>query len=210
MRTRVEDGSMERRRFLKLGMLMGGTIVLGRVHRFGWALASAAATAIPTVDQLIMTNAVDNVYDIFAKGGKMGDVMVQRTSPPPMPLSEHGLSYHLASIRGDERKEILGEDTFCHRWAVTPDGQKNDLGQLKRTEFEAQGIKVVLAKEPTVVAGHAMTSGQIPRLIDFEKPPAAARLEAGPPGSDCEASWHFPPGTLQVEAKPGELVPDIF
>ena len=261
---------MERRRFLQLGMVMGGTIVLGGVHRFGRSLASAAGTAIPSVDQLIMTNAVDNIYDIFAKRGKIGDVTVQRTAPRPMPFSEHGLAYHLASIRGDERKEILldfawtgqnlinnyqvlkvdptktdaliishghadhygalpdlarvlhgrmpsgltlyagGEDTFCHRWALTPDGQKSDLGQLQRTELEAQGIKVVLAKEPTVVAGHALTSGQIPRLIDFEKPPAAARLEAGPPGSGCEASLHFPPGTLQVEAKPGELVQDIF
>ena len=37
-----------------------------------------------------------------------------------------------------------------------------------------------------------------------------ARLEARPPGAGCEPSRHFPPGTLQVEAKPGELVPDIF
>jgi 7,8-dihydropterin-6-yl-methyl-4-(beta-D-ribofuranosyl)aminobenzene 5'-phosphate synthase len=103
-----------------------------------------------------------------------------------------------------------GEDTFCHRWAVTPEGQTLDLGQLKRAEIEAQDIKVILAKEPTVVAGHAFTSGQIPRLTDFEKPPAAARLEAGPPGSGCEATLHFPPGTLQVEAKPGEMVTDIF
>ncbi len=29
------------------------------------------------------------------------------TAHPPMPLSEHGLAYHLASVRGDERKEIL-------------------------------------------------------------------------------------------------------
>jgi hypothetical protein len=41
---------MERRRFLKLGMVMGGTIVLGGVHRFGQSLANAAGTAIPTVD----------------------------------------------------------------------------------------------------------------------------------------------------------------
>jgi 7,8-dihydropterin-6-yl-methyl-4-(beta-D-ribofuranosyl)aminobenzene 5'-phosphate synthase len=261
---------MERRTFLQLGMVIGGTIVLGGVNRFGRSLASAAETAIPTVDQLVMTNVVDNIYDVFAKSGKIGEVTVQRTAPQPMPLSEHGLAYHLASVRGDERKEILldfagtgqsltnnyqvlkvdptkadaliishghadhygalpdlvrvlhgqmpsgltlyagGEDTFCHRWVVTPDGQKRDGGQLNRTELEAQGIKVVLAKEPAVVAGHAFTSGHIPRLIDFEKPPAAARLEAGPPGSGCEASLHFPPGTLQVEAKPGELVTDIF
>src|SRR5438445_12800480 len=93
----LEGGAMERRRFLKLSMVMGGTIVLGGVHRFGRSLASAAGTAIPTVDQLIMTNVVDNIYDIFAKRGKIGDVTVQRTAYPPMPLSEHGLAYHLAS-----------------------------------------------------------------------------------------------------------------
>ena len=262
---------MERRLFLKLSLVMGGTIVLGGVHRFGRSLASAAGTAIPTVDQLVMTNVVDNFYDVFAKRGKMGAVTVQRTALQlPMPLSEHGLAYHLASVRGEERKEILldfswttqsltnnyqvlnvdptkadaliishghldhygalpdlaralhgrrpsgltlyagGEDTFCHRWIVTPDGQKSEFGQLQRPELEAQGIKVVLAKEPTVVAGHAVTSGQIPRLTDFEKPPASMRLEAGPPGSGCEASVHFPLGALQVEAKPGELVQDIF
>jgi 7,8-dihydropterin-6-yl-methyl-4-(beta-D-ribofuranosyl)aminobenzene 5'-phosphate synthase len=267
---------MDRRAFLKLGVVMGGTIVLGGVSRLGRSMASAAGTAIPTVDQLVMTNVVDNIYDIFAKAGTMGDVTVQRTPTPspqgsqPMLLSEHGLAYHLASVRGMERKEVLldfawtdqtlttnyqvlkvdptaaealiishghadhygalpslghalqgrmkpgltlyagGEDTFCHRWVVTPDGQKRDLGQLNRAQIEAQGIKVVLAKEPTVVAGHAILSGQIPRLTDFEKPPAAARLEAGTPHSGCEASLHFPPGALQVEAKPGELVTDIF
>jgi 7,8-dihydropterin-6-yl-methyl-4-(beta-D-ribofuranosyl)aminobenzene 5'-phosphate synthase len=211
-------------------MVMGGTIVLGGVHRFGRSLASAAGTAIPTVDQLVMTNMVDNIYDVSAQRGKLGTVTVERTAPQPMPLSEHGLAYHLASVRGDERKEILldfawtgqsltnnyqvlnidptkadaliishghadhygalpdlarslhgrmpagltlyagGEDTFCRRWVVTPDGQKRDGGQLQRTGLEAQGITVVLAKEPTVVAGHAVTSGQIPRLIEFEKP----------------------------------------
>src|SRR5439155_17262122 len=62
----------------------------------------------PTVDQLVMTNVVDNFYDVFAKRGKMGAVTVQRTALQlPMPLSEHGLAYHLASARGEERKEIL-------------------------------------------------------------------------------------------------------
>jgi 7,8-dihydropterin-6-yl-methyl-4-(beta-D-ribofuranosyl)aminobenzene 5'-phosphate synthase len=267
---------MERRAFLQRVGVIGGTIILGGVRHLGRSLASAAGAAIPTVDQLIMTSVVDNVYDIFAKGGTIGNVTVQRTpvpSPPgvrPMLLSEHGLAYHLASVRGSERKEILldfawtpqslttnyqvlainprqadaliishghidhygalpalghalqghmkpgltlyagGEDTFCHRWAVTPDGQKRDMGQLQRAELETRGLTVVLAKEPTVVAGHALTSGQIPRLTDFEQSPPAARLEAGLLGSACDASLHFPPGTLQVEAKPGELISDIF
>jgi 7,8-dihydropterin-6-yl-methyl-4-(beta-D-ribofuranosyl)aminobenzene 5'-phosphate synthase len=223
-----------------------------------------------------MTNLVDNIYDVFAKGGKIGDLLVQRkTVPYPygsdvMLLSEHGLAYHLESFRGSESKEILldfaltgrsltnnfqglkvdptradaliishghvdhygglldavrmlqgrskpgltlyagGEDTFCHRWVVKPDGEKLDYGQLSRAEIEARGIKVVLAGEPIVVAGHAITSGHIPRLTDFEMAPPEARLEAGAPGSACEATFHFPPGTIKVEAEPGELVKDIF
>lgn len=267
---------MERREFLKLGVIAGGTIFLGGLSRFGRSLASAAGTGIPTVDRLVMTSVVDNFYDVFAKRGKIGDVMVQRT-PVPYPygsgvmlLSEHGLAYHLESIRGAERKDILldfaltgrsltnnyqglkvdptkadaliishghvdhygalldlaqafqgrmksgitlyagGEDTFCHRWVMTPDGGKLDYGQLNLAELEATRVKVVLAKQPTVVAGHAFTSGQIPRLTDFETSPPAARLEAGAPGSGCEATMHFPPGTVKVEAKPGELVTDIF
>lgn len=267
---------MERREFLKLGAIAGGAIFLGGVSRYGRFLASAASVEIPTVDRLVMTSVVDNFYDVFARGGKIADVTVQRTTVAypvgsgPLLLSEHGLAYHLESFRGSERKEILldfaltersltnnyqglkvdptktdaliishghddhysglpglartlqgrtkpgivlyagGEDTFCHRWEVRPDGQKVDRGHLNRAELETRGVKVVTAKQPAVVAGHAFTSGQIPRLTDFEKGSAAARLEAGVPGSGCEASLHFPVGTLKVEAKPGELVQDIF
>ena len=73
---------MERRTFLQLGMVIGGAIVLGGVNHFGRSLASAAGTAIPTVDQLVMTNVVDNIYDVFAKRGKIGEVTVQRTASP--------------------------------------------------------------------------------------------------------------------------------
>src|SRR5439155_1432947 len=57
------------------------------------------------------------------------------------------------------------------------------------------------------VAGHAFTTGQIPRLTDFERPPAVARLVAGAMDSAC-SSAHF--GATKVEAKPGELVADTF
>src|SRR5439155_234911 len=70
-----------------------------------------------------------------------------------------------------------GEDTFCHRVVVTPAGSV-DYGMLDRTALEARGIKVVLAKQPAAVAGHAFVTGEIARVTDFEKPPAAARLMA--------------------------------
>ena len=73
--------------------------------------------------------------------------------------------------------------------------------------LETRGLKVVLAKQPTVVVGHGFTTGQIPRVTDFEKPPALARLVAGPMHSACSVQ-HF--GVTKVETKPGELVADRF
>jgi 7,8-dihydropterin-6-yl-methyl-4-(beta-D-ribofuranosyl)aminobenzene 5'-phosphate synthase len=265
---------MQRRDFLKLGAVTSGTILLGGTGRFRSLLA--APREIPTVDRLVMTNLVDNIYDIFAKGGKLGNLSVTRHNLP-FPygsdvalLSEHGLAFHLQSFRGAEEKQILldfaltphtlsnnyqglkvdpakadaliishghvdhygglldlatslqghgkpgltlyagGRDTFCHRWVVQPDGKNLDYGELKLDALEARGLKVALAEESTTVAGHAMTSGHIPRITDFEMSPPAARLEAGATGSGCEATFHFPPGTVKVEAKPGDLVNDIF
>src|SRR5207247_2848598 len=99
-----------------------------------------------------------------------------------------------------------GEDTFCHRVVVTPAGSI-DYGTLDRPALEAHGLKVVFAKQPAAVAGHAFVTGQIARITDFEKPPAAARLMTGPMDSACTAS-HF--GATSVVTKPGELVADIF
>jgi len=265
---------MQRRDFLKLGAVTGGTILLGGTGRFRSLLA--APKEIPTVDRLVMTNLVDNVYDIFAKAGKLGSLTVTRNNLP-FPygsdvalLSEHGLAFHLQSLRGAEEKQILvdfaltphtltnnyqglrvdpakadaliishghvdhygglldlarslqghgkpgltlyagGRDTFCHRWVVQPDGKNLDYGELKQDALEARGLRVAIAEEPTTVAGHAMTSGHIPRITPFEMSPPAARLEAGATGSGCDATFHFPPGTVKVEAKPGDLVKDIF
>jgi len=181
-------------------------------------------------------------------------------------LAEHGLAYHLESVRGPERREVLldfsltdlsllhnyqaldvdpfradalvishghrdhygalpelarvsqgkvkpgltlyagGEDTFCHRVVVTPAGHTVDQGQLDLADLEARGLKVVLAKQPTVVVGHLTTTGQIPRITDFETPPASARL-VGPMNSACSPT-HF--GTVKMEVKPGQLAVDNF
>ena len=260
---------MKRREFLTLGAVATGTFAVGGMLRAGGRAASAQSGSVPTVDRLVMTNVVDNIYDVFAKGGKLDTITVQRAAlrfGADALLAEHGLAYHLESVRGSERREILldfsltelnlfnnykvlklnpanadaliishghadhygglpdyarfvqgktkpgltlyagGEDTFCHRVVATPSGTI-DQGRLDRAGLEARGLNVVLAKQSTVAAGHAFTSGQIARLTDFEKPPAAARLMAGPMDSACSVT-HF--GTAKVEAKPGELVADNF
>jgi 7,8-dihydropterin-6-yl-methyl-4-(beta-D-ribofuranosyl)aminobenzene 5'-phosphate synthase len=261
---------MNRRQLLKLGALASGTFAVGGVGAWGSRSARAQSLAVPSVDRLIMTNVVDNLYDIFARAGSHDGLAVQRTplgaGGTPL-LAEHGLAYHLESTRGSERKEILldfsltdlnlfhnyralgvdvtradaliishghrdhygalpelvragqgklkpgltlyagGEDTFCHRMVVMPGGATADMGTLDRAGLEARGLKVEIARQPAVLAGHGFTTGQIPRHTDFEKPPAAARLVAGPMDSACSAT-HF--GATKVETKPGELVADTF
>ena len=259
---------MDRRQVLRLGAVASGVFAVGGLAGLG-RRAGAQTITVPTVDRLVMTNVVDNVYDVFAKGGRLDTIAVQRTplsSAAPL-LAEHGLAYHLESVRGAEPREILldfsltelnlfhnyralkvdptradaliishghgdhygplpdlakahqgklkagltlyagGEDTFCHRVLVTPDGGTVRMGRLDREALEARGLRIALAKTPAVVAGHAFTSGQIPRITDFERPPAAARLMAGAMDSACSPT-HF--GATKVEAKPGELVPDMF
>ena len=257
---------MNRRQVLKLGLVAGSTFAVGGLARLGGGTA-AASLAVPTVDRLVLTNVVDNIYDVFAKAGRLNTITVQRTPVGPAPLlAEHGLAYHIESHRGAERREVLldfsltdinlfnnykslkvdpyaadalilshghadhygalpvlarvgkgklkpgltvyagGEDTFCQRVVLTPDGRR-DQGRLDLAALEADGVKVAIVKQPTVVAGQAFTSGQISRLTDFERPPSAARLIAGPMDSACSVT-HF--GVTQVETKPGELVADTF
>ena len=66
--------------FLKLGGVAGGTVFLGGTGRFGALVA--APNEVPRVDRLVLTNLVDNVYEIFAKGGKIGLVTVTRNTLP--------------------------------------------------------------------------------------------------------------------------------
>jgi 7,8-dihydropterin-6-yl-methyl-4-(beta-D-ribofuranosyl)aminobenzene 5'-phosphate synthase len=258
---------MNRRQFLALGAVASGTFAVGGLTRVGGRTVAAQSSAPPVVDRVVLTNVVDNLYDIFAKAGRLDTIAVERTPLGPTSLlAEHGLAYHIESSRGAERREILldfsltdvslfnnyralkvdpfaadalilshghldhygalpalatagrgkfkpgltvyagGEDTFCHRVVVMSAGII-DQGALDRPALEARGLRVVLAKQPAVVSGQAFTSGQIARVTDFERPPAAARLRAGAADGACSAT-HF--GLVKVEAKPGDLVADNF
>ena len=100
---------MNRRQFLKLSAVAGGAIAFGGPARGWWSTATAQPATVPTVDRVVMTVVVDNVYDIFAKGGKLDTITVQRAPfvrAGDTLLAEHGLAYHLESVRGSERREM--------------------------------------------------------------------------------------------------------
>jgi len=86
----------------------------------------------------------------------------------------HGHFDHYGGLQGFLKKyrDVLpadvklyagGEDNFCHRYSGTP-GQLTDFGALDRRELVAQKVSVVLAENPTVVAGHAFTTGKSKRV----------------------------------------------
>ncbi len=97
-----------------------------------------------------------------------------------------------------------GEDTFCYRWIVPPAGQRVSFGVLDRRELAAQNVRVVMAEKPDTVAGHAFTTGAIPRT-GFEKVLPATRVEIGVrDGAGCDAS-HF-----TKDEQDGKIVFDQF
>lgn len=88
---------------------------------------------------------------------------------------------------------VGGEDTFSRRWTIDSEGKPLRSEQLQRAEVEDRGPRVIVAEEPTIVGGHLVLSGQIPRVTDFETGLPNARLELG-----------------AGNAQTGELVPDPF
>lgn len=64
---------------------------------------------------------------------------------------------------------VGGEDNFCNRKTASgAPGHFADWGVLDRRELEALHVKIVYCEQPTIVQGHAFTTGSIERT-SFEK-----------------------------------------
>ena len=117
-----------RRRFLRTGAILGGTVLLAAPGRrsTGW-LARAQASGPPAVDQLAVRVVVDGYYDGLARSTRVGNVEVQRARAFSLARqlhSQHGLSLQLESRRVAETRNFLLD------FGYTPQALLNNLDLL--------------------------------------------------------------------------------
>ena len=79
------------------------------------------------------------------------------------------LRTHRSKLPRELTLYVGGEDNFCQRkTAAGAPGHFSDWGVLDRRELDSLNVKIVSCEKPTVVLGHAFTTGSIPRRT-FEK-----------------------------------------
>ena len=112
------------------------------------------------------------------------------------------LQQHRGTLRAALPLYLGGEECFCTReWTI---GTPQNFGSLDRKALAEAQIKVVFADMPSVVAGHAFTTGQI-ALATFEKVLAPTRMTVGTQdGIGCF------PDKLPEAKRTARVVPDDF
>ena len=118
-----------------------------------------------------------------------------------------GLVGFLAQHQGRLKKELPfylgGEECFCTREAGVGDSA-GDFGALDRQAIANAGLKVLYADQPSVIAGHAFSTGGIPRA-SFERVLAPTRMKPGFANNvGCR------PESLSEAKRSVAIVPDDF
>ncbi len=65
----------------------------------------------------------------------------------------------------------VGEEAFAHRYALSPQNELRDLGQLDRVAIEGLGVRIVEIDETTEVIPGAYLTGPIERTTEYEQVP---------------------------------------
>src|SRR3989442_2772546 len=175
-----------------------------------WGLATALESRIGSE---IRTMMLDYGYTPEALLNNIDFIGLDATKTQALILS-HGHYDHLGGLIGFLQKYrsrlpanltlyVGGEDNFCQRktGSGTP-GHFADWGVLDRRELEKLNVKIVTCERPTVIEGHAFTTGNIPRS-SFEKvfPNTLVSYHKNADGAGCNMP------AADAKAK-GEFVPD--
>ena len=175
--------------------------------RAEWGLSMLAESVRADETRRVM---IDFGYTPEALLGNMGFLKFDPASLDALVLS-HGHTDHygglmglLAASKGRLKPDLPlfvgGEDCFCTR--QTPPG--GDFGSLDRPGILAAGLRLMLAEGPAIAAGHAVTSGQIPKTTR-EDPLRATNERTGiVAGLGCD------PAQEPAAKNTGGYVPDDF
>jgi 7,8-dihydropterin-6-yl-methyl-4-(beta-D-ribofuranosyl)aminobenzene 5'-phosphate synthase len=113
------------------------------------------------------------------------------------------LDKYRSVLPADVKLYAGGEDNFCHRvQATTTPGEFSDFGYLDRNALAARKVTVVMCKTPTIIGGHAFTTGQVKRVTDEKILPQTFEQFGIKDGLGCDAS-HYTSAELL-----GKIVPD--
>jgi 7,8-dihydropterin-6-yl-methyl-4-(beta-D-ribofuranosyl)aminobenzene 5'-phosphate synthase len=113
------------------------------------------------------------------------------------------LAHHKARLRRELPLYLGGEECFCTREAGVGDAA-GDFGTLDRQAIADAGLKVLYADRPSVIAGHAFTTGMIARA-SFERVLAPSRMKPGfANGVGCK-----PEGLAEAKRNVA-IIPDDF
>ncbi len=93
----------------------------------------------------------------------------------------HGHVDHFGGMVGFLKARGRGIDVYTHarsflpKLVVTPRGKVGPW-QFPKEELEALGARFITNREPTVVNHYFLLTGEVPRVVPFEKPWPAARV----------------------------------
>jgi 7,8-dihydropterin-6-yl-methyl-4-(beta-D-ribofuranosyl)aminobenzene 5'-phosphate synthase len=93
-----------------------------------------------------------------------------------------GLCSFLEAKRHDLPPETClyaGEDAFLHRWNEPRNAPRRDMGRLDEAFVASKDINIIRVKEPWVLGGQVLISGEISRRTVYEVPPPTLRVERG-------------------------------
>jgi 7,8-dihydropterin-6-yl-methyl-4-(beta-D-ribofuranosyl)aminobenzene 5'-phosphate synthase len=118
------------------------------------------------------------------------------------------LETHRAKMKSDLPIYLGGEDAFCRRVVVLPNGTVSPFGTLDRRELEAAKLRVVTSEAPLVVEGHAFTTGVVPRKSIERVLPNSQVIFGVAEGAGCDsaryADHHFTPAELSGQPQPDQ------
>jgi 7,8-dihydropterin-6-yl-methyl-4-(beta-D-ribofuranosyl)aminobenzene 5'-phosphate synthase len=114
------------------------------------------------------------------------------------------LRKHEGKLRGGTPFVLGGEECFCTREAGVGDSAGN-FGALDREAIRAARLQVQFAERPSLIAGHAFSTGRIPN-DSFERVLAPTRMSVGmKDGMGCA-----PEGLPEAKRAATAMIPDDF